>query len=329
MKGGAVANLGIEVQPPQSPGGPGAASAIHGEGDAPQRPRRRLRELSDWGLVSLLFVAPSVALLVWLKLVPLVAGVDDSFRDNAGNWIGFANYREAFHDPIWIGALLNSAKGLALVPLFVFLPLFAAFLLYLKLPGWRYFRSILFLAYLLPASMSGVAFTLFLGYGGPWQTVMSAIHAPAAIAEPLTQPGMSIFAVYAVVFWAWFGLGIVYYLAALSAAPKDLFEAAVLDGAGTWRQFWHVAAVSVRPTIAYWTVVVTAGLVLWLFPFVFSLTNGGPGYASYTPEFYVYQTFTQPNLKGYSSALGIMLFVLAMTLTAAQVRFMYDRASKP
>ena len=279
-------------------------------------------------VLGLLLVLPALLVLAVVKFYPLFLGVRTSFTDaspSGSRPIGLANYRAALHDPVWHQALLNSAKGLIVLPFFVLVPLLLAYLLHQKVNGWRTFRTIFFLSNLLPTALIGLIFALLLSARGPWSSIGRTLHLGAVGNAPTSSLTWSIYAVYAVALWAVFGFGVLTYLAGMTAIPDDLYFAARVDGAGMFRQFFAVTLPSIMPTLVYWTVVSTAGLLLWLFPIIYTLTGGGPGYASTTPEVYIWRVFGEQLRYGYASALGLMLFAGVLVFMIGQVWWLWTR----
>jgi ABC-type sugar transport system permease subunit len=282
--------------------------------------------VSREAVTAILLVLPAFVILITFKAVPLGQGLVNSFMQK-GVFVGLANWSRMLTDDIWLEAVGNSVKGLVLLPLFILAPLAIAFALFSAIRGWRANRAVYLLSYLLPAAMSGLIFSLILGYTGPINTALRSIGLDSIAISWFSTTETSMWAVYALVFWAWFGLGTVVYLAALAAIPEDQFEAARLDGATAMQSLRHITIPWVRPTIGYWGVLTTAGLFLWLFPFITTATRGGPGYSSTTPEFRIYQVFTQGRNPEYASALGITLFLIVLAVSTFQVRWMYSHAS--
>ena len=278
-------------------------------------------------LTALLLVLPALVLTLVFKVYPLIQGFITSLH-RKGEWIGFANYQRMLSDDIWIQSVGNSLKGVLLLPLFVLLPLLVAFALFRAIRGWRTHRAIYLMSYLLPAAMAGLIFSLMLGYEGPINTTLRALGLGDLAVAWFSDATTAMWAVYGLVFWAWFGLGSIIYLAALATIPEDQFEAARLDGANGLQVFRYIAIPGVGPTIGYWGVVTTAGLFLWLFPFIATSTHGGPGYASTTPEVRIYTTFTKGLNQEYASALGLTLFAIVLVVCVFQVRWMYSHANQ-
>jgi ABC-type sugar transport system permease subunit len=286
--------------------------------------RRRL--VSRDAITAGLLLTPALTILIAFQAVPFGQGLVNSFMAK-GEPAGLANYQRMLTDDIWIGALGNAVKGVLLLPAFILLPLAVAFALFTGIRGWQTHRAIYLLAYLLPAAMSGLIFSLLFGFEGPIDAALRSVGLNSLATPWFSTVDTAMWAVYALVFWATFGLGTVIYLAALAAIPEEQFEAARLDGASGMQALRYITFPWVRPTIGYWGVLQTAGLFLWLFPFITTATHGGPGYSSTTPEIRIYQVFTAGRNPYYASALGIALFVIVAAFSAFQVRWMYSRAS--
>lgn len=290
--------------------------------------RRRRPLVSRESITAGLLILPAFAILIVFKAYPFALGLIDSFQRKGGGFAGLGNYAKMLTDNVWLEALGNSVKGLLLLPVFILVPLVIAFALFTAIRGWRAYRAIYLLSYLLPAAMAGLIFALFLGYEGPINTALRSVGLDALAITWFSTTGTSMWAVYMLVLWAWLGLGTVIYLAALAAIPEEQFEAARLDGASAIQALWAITIPWVRPTIAYWAVVCTAGLFLWLFPFITTATGGGPGYSSMTPEVRIYKVFQTGLNPEYTSALGITLFLIVAIFSALQVRWMYSNASE-
>jgi ABC-type sugar transport system permease subunit len=288
--------------------------------------RRRRPRISREAITALLLILPALLLLVVFKAVPLGQGLINTFM-HKGAFVGLANWTRMATDEIWQEALANSVKGVILLPLFILLPLTIAFALFNAIRGWRTHRVVYLLSYVLPPAMSGLIFSLLFGYDGPINSALRSVGLSSLAITWFSTTGTAMWAVYGLVFWAWFGLGTIVYLAALAAIPEDQFEAARLDGASAVEALRYITIPWVRPTIGYWGVLTTAGLFLWLFPFITTATRGGPGYSSTTPELRIYEVFTQGLNPEYASTLGLTLFVIVLAISTFQVRWMYTQAA--
>jgi len=266
-------------------------------------------------------------LVLVLKGYPLARGAYLSLTRPVGvrhnEYAGLANYRMLIEDDVFRAAMTNALKGFVVLPLFVAIPLLTAYPIFLRVRGWRFFRATYFFSYTLPPVMVGYIFSFILGIDGPLNTFLRRIGFDRLAIQWFGTLNTALWSVFAVVLWSWFGLGTVVYLAGLATIDEDYLDAAKVDGAGWLQTLRHIVVPSITPTIGYWSVVCTTGLLIWLFPFIFVLTEGGPGYASMTPEYYIYLVSTRYVDPGYASAMGLALFVLVFFASIFQVRIMY------
>jgi multiple sugar transport system permease protein len=123
-------------------------------------------------------------------------------------------------------------------------------------------------------------------------------------------------AIATVVFWRYVGFNVVLYLAALQTIPKDLYEAATMDGAGRWQQFWFITLPSLRPMIYFGVMLsVIGGMQLFEEPFILTSGKGGTDQAGMTTAVYMYRTAFDFNDFGTASALSWLLFIFVLALT--------------
>jgi len=124
----------------------------------------------------------------------------------------------------------------------------------------------------------------------------------------------------------WHGVGyyMIIFLAGLQAIPYDLYEAAKLDGAGTWRLFWTITLPLLRPTLLFVVVVMTLNS-LQAFDLPFILTQGGPVNATNTLVMYMYETAFKFLRMGRATAMAVMLFGVIFTMTMIQLRLLRER----
>jgi len=275
---------------------------------------------------------PAALLTVVFVSVPLILGVWTSLTSSTvgspGDFVGIANYSRMLSDSGWHQTILNALRSLTILPFAVLVPLVLAFAIHQGAPLSSFFRAVYFLGWLLPAVMVGYMFIPILASRGPLNTLFQAIGLEGlAQTSWLGSSDTALWVLLAVYVWTSFGLGVGIYVAALSTIPTELFDAAKVDGAGFWSLLVSVTIPSIMPTVALWAVLCTGGLLLWLFPLIYSLTAGGPARSSMLPEFYVWQVFGQGNL-GYASALGITLLAIVLVFVLLQLWFLFFRTAE-
>jgi cellobiose transport system permease protein len=286
-----------------------------------RRLRMRLRRL-DGRVSPYLYIAPFFLIFAVFGLFPLaytgwVSLTDRNLLDPATHFVGLDNYTALLHDDYFWNAVENTLGIflLSTVPQ-LFLALVLAHVLNTKLHGRTFFR----MAVLLPQITSLVAVALIFtqlfsrDYG-----LVNYVLGNLGIGKVDWEAGdyTSWLALSAMVIWRWTGYNALIYLAAMQAIPDELYEAAAIDGARPWRQFWHVTIPNLRPTIIFTVIVSTiGGLQLFTEPYLFEPdhygSTGGSARQYQTVVMYLYEkSFGSSQFKlGYASAIGWALFML-------------------
>jgi ABC-type sugar transport system permease subunit len=288
-------------------------------------PKRRRGGL-PWLAIAL--VAPGVALAVIFKLVPLIHAFWLSLLRTRGfeepTFGGMRNYISAYNDPAVWQAFRNAVMVFLTLPFWVFIPLVIALLLFQRTPGWKIFRAVYFLPYMIAPVVVGIMFRQILAPQGPLNALLINVGLEPLAIEWLNGPNSALFSLTAVALWAFFGLGVLTYLSGLATLPQEVIEAARLDGAGFFRMMFSIVMPLIRPIIGYWTVLCMSSMLIWMFPLIYALTRGGPGSATMLPEYLVFTTRFEFMNRGKGAAIGMALFVFAAIVSAFVVRRMYQ-----
>ncbi|TAM70650.1 MAG: sugar ABC transporter permease [Microbacteriaceae bacterium] len=267
---------------------------------------------------DLIFVVPAVVLEAAVLFLPLVYVLWRSFY----NWqpgaqspfIGFGNYLGLFTDPGFWQVVGNELFFLLGLPLWVIAPLVVAYMLRerVALPGlWR---SIYFLPSVMSPAIVGLVFSSLLAENGPIDGFLNNVGLGALALPWLTDAALVKPVIIVLVLWAGFGTGVLIFSASFGAVPQEVFEAARLDGAGFWRELWSVAMPMIRPTVVLWTMYQVVAIFLFMFAWIFVLTGGGPGLASTTLDFSVFQKFMRFGFFGSAAAESILLILMVVLI---------------
>jgi multiple sugar transport system permease protein len=288
-------------------------------------------------------LSPFVLLFVVFGLFPLAFSFYLAFQSweptagvSAMKFVGLDNFAFALTDE-WFWKSLKNTAWLAVVsgvPQHVV----AIPLAYFIHTSFKRSRNSVIGAYFLPYITSTVAIammfsTLFSTDYGLINLSLQALHAVPGLAwltpaEPTDWLGRAENikpAIALVVFWRYVGFNTVLYLAALQTIPGDIYEAATMDGAGRWQQFWHITLPSLQPMIYFGvTLSMIGGLQLFEEPFILTGGRGGTDQTGMTTAMYMYRTAFEFNDFGGASALSWLLFVFVAVLT-----WLTNRAFKP
>ncbi|MFD8339507.1 carbohydrate ABC transporter permease [Streptomyces solisilvae] len=272
-------------------------------------------------LAGYLFIAPQLIGSIVFVLVPLILVVWYSFHEwnvLAGTFhgVGTENYKNLFDDPKLPGVLRATGYfSVGLVVLNLSLALALAVLLNQKLRGSVVLRTLFFS----PVVVSLVAWTIVWGFLLQKNGGINAGLDLIGIDGPnwLRSEGTSMLSVIVVQCFKNVGLNMVLFLAALQGVPRELYEAATVDGAGRWRQFWRITVPLISPTILLTSIITMVGS-LQVFAQIAVLTQGGPGGSTTVLVYYLYQQAFKFHHFGYGATLSVLLFLIVLVLTIVQ-----------
>lgn len=272
---------------------------------------------------ALLFLIPALIVLLVFRLVPIGQAFTLSFTKwngvGAPEWIGWANFSAIAIDPVFWAALRNNFLVLLSLPLWVIGPLIVAAIIHAGVPGARFFRLAVFLPAVLSPVVIGAYYNVVLRYNGPFNAFLRDIGLGSLAHQWLNDPATALPVLILILIWATFGIGVLIYLAALAQVNPELYDAAEMDGANWFQTQWHVTIPSTRRTIEFWFVIVLISSFTTVFPFVYTLTRGGPGYATYLLDYYVYDAAFFGGSFGYASAVGVVLLIIVSAISLASI----------
>jgi len=261
-----------------------------------------------------------VALLCLVFAYPVVRVVDFStrlIRGASGLYVGSLNYQLVWEDPTFRDALKHSALLLLAVPVLLVLSIFFAVLLYERARGWRIYRSVLFLPYILAVPIVGIVASYIFELNGALNSILRAIHLNGLALDWLGSEQLSLLTVGLVIVWRELGFGIVLFLARLLSMSEEQLEAARIDGANWWNRLRYVILPELRGTIEFYIVVASITMIAWVFAYVYTITAGGPGTSSTVLELYIYNQGLRNSLPGMASAVAVVLLgvsIVSITL---------------
>lgn len=293
-----------------------------------QRPARRPSRLRRRNaLIGWSFILPNFIGFAALTLVPVVV----LFYMSLTNWnvfgradfIGLANFQRLVGDGSFRIALLNTLYFAAMnIPLTIIASLGLALLLNNKFRGVAFFRTAAFFPYITSIVAIAIVWNLlFSPQYGPINEVLRFV----GIAHPpgwLTSTDWAMPAVVIVSVWRDMGYYMILFLAGLQAVPRELNEAARVDGANVIQRFFNVTLPSLRPTTFFVIVILTINSFK-IFDLILVMTDGGPGQATLVLSQFIYRKGLVESQFGYASAASVALFFLCILVTIAQ--FLWNR----
>jgi raffinose/stachyose/melibiose transport system permease protein len=315
-----------ELATPDVAGRPALRSSPRSSGRPSGRPARlgRIR----WPVVAV-FLAPALLLYTIFLLYPIVQSTRYSLYDWNGlepldDFVGLDNFRRAFSDPLFRDALRHNVVIIVLsLVLQIPFALGLAMLLNSHIRGRGMLRTLFFAPYVLSEVVTGVVWRQILRPAGLLDQSLEAIGAGGLVHEWLADPDVVLYSLFFVISWKYFGFHMVLILAGLQQIPKELGEAAAIDGASSWQTFRHVTLPLLGPTIRVSVFLSIIG-ALQLFDIVWVTTKGGPIGASSTMATYLYENFRR-GLFGYASAVSIVIFAIALVVALLYQRYALRR----
>jgi multiple sugar transport system permease protein len=274
------------------------------------------------------YLTPTVVLMIVLMLIPVVMVISYSLMNNvivdkSPEFVGFDNYAEVLQDPRFYTAVKNTSffTGVSVVAHLV-LGLGFALLLSTKLLSKRLvalFRVIYILPWLFTVAIIAVVWRMLLDSHGIINYLVTTVHLSQSNVEWLSDPDKALFAVTFINIWAGYPFFMMSLLAGLQGIPEDLEEAAMVDGAGAVRRFFHITLPQLRPIIIAMAVLD----VLWTtqqFALIWLTTGGGPIDRTEMLSTYTYKFAFSRYQFSMASASAVVILLLSLVLAVFYVR---------
>ncbi len=288
--------------------------------------QKRISRFKGWQetLAGYVFIAPMLIGVTCLTVFPILASIFLSFTDwnfitgmKGFNFIGLDNFIKLFNDPVFLKSLTNNIVILLVVPIGLFISLTLAVIInkhvYLK----DFFKVIYFMPYISSVVAVAIVFqVLFHPTMGPVNQFLLSI----GIDDPpkwIADVNFALPSVMIILIWTHIGFQLIIYLAGLQNIPKELYEAADIDGATAWYKFRKITIPLVSPTTF---LLLVTGLIgsFKVFDLIVVLTNGGPANSTALPVFYLYEQAFIELKTGYASTIALVIFALILIITVFQ-----------
>jgi ABC-type sugar transport system permease subunit len=273
----------------------------------------------------------------WLYALPLLVLVGSVFAyplaqlirysvENVGQskyvpttFAGTANFRYIFDDSLFRTAIENNLKLFLCVPILLGLSILVSALIFDRPRGWKIYRTLIFVPYVLSIPVVGVVFGYMFQLDGVVNTGLHSLGLGFAAQDWLGSTGWALPTIMFVIVWKELGFGVILCVARLSSIDEQLFEAARVDGAGWWRRLVHITIPQLTPALAFYAVVELITMLSWVFAYVYVMTLGGPQNSTVVSEYYIYQAVFQNNTIGVGAAAGVTLLAIVSILIGVRI----------
>ena len=292
--------------------------------------RRSRRTPLAWvkagGISRLLFLLPLIAIFgafSWYPIVRLVLISLQHTNEVTTTWVGFQNFSEVLHDPLFPIALRNTAEFAGLALLFGYpIPLVAAVLMSEVRKRRGLYAALAYLPVVIPPVVAVLLWKTFYagGPGGVFNTILGWFGIPPQ--QWIQSIGQAMPSLVLESTWANAGATVIIYLAALTSVNPELYEAASVDGAGLWKKIWHVTLPQMRTVLLVTMILQIIGTAqVFLEPYLF--TSGGPDNATMTILLLIYNYAFGNSLGasyGEAAALSLMLVAFLAVFSLIYLR---------
>jgi multiple sugar transport system permease protein len=281
-----------------------------------------------WGYI---FVLPGIVWYGLFMAYPMYYAIDLSVHRWMGAqatslFVGLGNFRAIFTDPLFGKSFINTFYfTLMSVCLTTFSALFIAILLTLVTRFRGIYRTLYFLPSVCGVVAVGIIWTwLYQPSFGLFNHILEFLHLP--LLRWINDERMALFCVALTQAWMRLGFNVVIFLAGLLSIPKQFYDAAEVDGASRFRQIIHITLPLAMPIITFLLIYNTI-YGLTVFGEVYMMTRGGPGDATYSVAYLMYETAFRYSEMGKGSAIAFILFVVILGITIIQMKF-FERKTK-
>jgi raffinose/stachyose/melibiose transport system permease protein len=291
--------------------------------------RGRSRRSRTWLTIGL-FLLPALLLYIVFVLVPIIQAAHYSLYKWNGltpltDFIGLKNYQVALSNGAFTTAVGNNLLVVVLsLALQIPFSLALAVMLNRRFPGRTIFRLLFFLPYVLSEAITGIVFSLMLQPGSLVDGALGSVGLGSVVQDWLGDSSIVMYTLFVIISWKYFGFHMIILLAGLQGIPRELEEAAMIDGASRRQAFRYVTFPLIGPTLRVSIFLSMIG-ALQLFDVVWVMTAGGPLDASSTMAIAMFKAGFKNTQMGYGSALAVILFVFGLVVALGYQRFVLRR----
>ena len=269
------------------------------------------------------FITPAIIVILIIFAYPVLRLSILSFqRPSEGSmvFVGFTNYLAIMRDDVFLRAVRNNLVLLLCVPIMVVIALLLAIFLFERIRGWKFYRSTLFLPYLLPIVVVGLVFSYIFQLRGVLNEFLTIIGMGRFALDWLGSTRLALPTLMFVIIWKEVGFGVVLFLARLMSVEEELFDAAKIDGANWWQLQVYITVPQLAAVIEFFTIVSMITMLSWVFGYVYVMTGGGPGNSTMVTELFIYQSAFRYNQVNIASAVAVLLLLVTGVFIFLELR---------
>jgi ABC-type sugar transport system permease subunit len=285
--------------------------------------RRSLTERLRRVLGPYVLIAPAAGFIGVIFLYSLVRlGYASLHTGDNGN-TGPAQldaYRFVLNDDVFRTAVKHNLLLLISVPVVLVLALGIALILHEGIMGWRIYRTIVFVPYILAIPVLGTTFIYLLSLDGGLNSLLRDLGLGFLAQDWFGSPSWVLPSIAAIIIYHELGFGVVLFLARLLSLPEEVDQAARIDGCNWWQLRRQITLPQMTGVITAFVTLELINMLSWVFAYVYSTTKGGPNFASYVIELYIFDSAFTFRAPSFAAAAAILLLAASTVLITVQVR---------
>ena len=208
-------------------------------------------------------------------------------------------------------SITNNFRLFLAVPFMAVLSLLIAAVLHERIWGWRFYRSIIFMPYILATAAIGIVFSYMFQYRGALNNILSNVGLGGYIQDWLGDTHLAIWVILVVIVWQQIGFGVVLFLARLASVDQALYEAAMVDRANWWQRLWHITIPQLATVLEFYITISLITMLSWVFNYIYVMTGGGPSNSTYVLEYLIYEKAFREWLYNLASAAACIVLLVA------------------
>ena len=229
-------------------------------------------------------------------------------------------YRFVLNDDVFRTAVKHNLLLLISVPVVLVLALGIALILHEGIMGWRIYRTVVFVPYILAIPVLGTTFIYLLSLDGGLNSLLRDLGLGFLAQDWFGSPSWVLPSIAAIIIYHELGFGVVLFLARLLSLPEEVDQAARIDGCNWWQLRRQITLPQMTGVITAFVTLELINMLSWVFAYVYSTTKGGPNFASYVIELYIFDSAFTFRAPSFAAAAAILLLAASTVLIAVQVR---------
>lgn len=292
--------------------------------------KRKLKNKENWGYIA---IGPYFIIFAIFGLYPILYTIALSFQSWDGvkplEFLGLDNYGRLLSDKVFLKTIINTIKiwVVNFIPQILIALLLSAIFTFSKIKGIKFFKTAFYLPNLITAASVGLMFNLL--FNGDKSVVNQIMLKLGIVSEPISFLSSGVFAqsvVSYIQWWMWFGYTTIIVIAGMTTVDTQVYEAAMVDGANSFKTYTKITLPLIKPTLIYIMITsVIGGMQLFDVPTVLTDGAGSPQKSILTSSMYIYMQAFKYHNYGYASAASVGLLIIIIILSIISFRMMYGR----